>query len=103
ATTSNDFVYAGAVDEPRRRFDPLALTVMAAAVAALVGITSFLIYRLRTDPQAAQQPAQQPAADDSRLRDAIADVRKWIEESPRPAPPVAVKPPLPPRVLGPAP
>jgi hypothetical protein len=73
------------VEEPRRRFDRLALTVMAVALAAIVGIASFLVYRLRTDTQ-----SPQPVAGDEHLRDAIAEVRKWIEESPRPAPPVAV-------------
>jgi len=79
---------------PRRRIDRLALTIMAAALAAVVGIAAFLIYRLRTD---APRP-QQPAAGEERLREAIADVRKWIEESPRPAPPQTVKPaPVPPQ------
>ena len=83
---------------PRRRIDRLALTVMAVALAAVVGISAFIVYKLRTDAQPAQ-----PAAEDSQLRDAVAEVRKWIEESPRPAPPATVKPAPPPAVVKPAP
>lgn len=78
------------MDEPRPRLNRLALTVMAVALAAVVGIASFLVYRLRVD-----SPPPQPVAEDSTLRDAIAEVRKWIEDSPRPAPPpVTVAPPV---------
>jgi hypothetical protein len=84
------------VAEPRRRFDPLALTVLSVAVAVIVVISAFLIYRLRSDEP---PPATAP---DTRLRDAVAEVEKWIEsmQTPPPAvkpapPPVAVAPPKP--------
>jgi hypothetical protein len=71
------------VDQPRRRLDPLALTVLSAALAAIVGIAAFLIYRVRSDAL----PAQPPATADEHLREAIAEVRKWIEQPPAVAPP----------------
>jgi hypothetical protein len=87
---------------PRRRLDPLALTVMAVALAAVVGISSYLVYRLRSD---ASPP---PEAGDARLRDAVAEVEKWIEGMKAPPPPPVAKPPLakpapPPPMTKPAP
>ena len=84
---------------PRRRLDPLALTVMAVALAAVVGIASYLVFRLRSD-------APPPEAGDARLRDAVAEVEKWIEGMKAPPPPVAKPPvakPAPPPSLQPAP
>jgi len=88
------------VDQPRRRLDPLALTVLSAALAAIVGIAAFLIYRVRSDTPSAQPPVSA----DEHLREAIAEVRKWIEDSPRSAPPQTVKPaPVPPAPAPPPP
>ena len=64
------------MDEPRRRLDPAALVVHGAALAAILGIALFVLYEMRSAPS----PAPVAAPDESKLQDAVAEIRKWIEE-----------------------
>jgi len=91
-------------DEPRKRLDRPALVFHGIAIAAIVGIAVFLLYRMGREPERPRQ-----AAEDSRLQDAVTDIRKWIEEKrseaqPEPAPPAPSRrqlpPDLPPAVPG---
>ena len=71
--------------DERPRLDPGALAFHGIAIAAVLGIAVFLLYRIGSEPE-----PPKPVAEDSRLQDAVTDIRKWIEEkraepeSPRP-------------------
>ena len=72
-------------DEPRKRLDRPALVVHGIAIAAIVGIAAFVLYKMGS------QPEPQQAAQDRGMQDAVSDIRKWIEEKrtelqPEPAP-----------------
>ena len=77
--------------EPRRRFDPLAVAFVAAGLVVIVAVAVYLFYRLRTDI-----PQTPPAQKDGQITQAVTDVRAWLESvrPPRPAPPVEKKLPL---------
>jgi hypothetical protein len=77
------------VDQPRRRLDPLAVAIHAIAIAAIVGIGAFLLFQMRSAPDAPTAASQ-----DRRLENAVAEIRDWlaqqrIEPSAKPEPPAA--------------
>jgi hypothetical protein len=75
-------------EPPRKRFDAATLAFHGTAIALVVVIAGYLLYKVRTDPE----PAPVTAKDGS-VADVASDIRKWIEDkraelqpSPPPAP-----------------
>jgi hypothetical protein len=83
------------MEEPqRKRFNPVTVAVHGTAIALLLGIAGYLVYKVRSDP--APTPAK--ATPDRSLQDAVSDIRKWIEDKRvelQPPPPAPAKPQAP--------
>src|SRR3954465_9514923 len=89
------FVYAAGVDKPpRRQIDPVALAVLSVAVTVVVVVVGYLAYRMSSDP-AAEVPPAAKGPTDTRLADAVSEVRSWLESKRSPAPPPAAPAPRP--------
>lgn len=77
-------------DEPRKRFDPVALAVLGTGAAVAVALAIYLGMKVSSAPPA------QPTADQTALSDAASAVSKWIEaQRTRQAAPPAAKPSAP--------
>jgi hypothetical protein len=95
-------------EPPRKRFAAAAVGFHGTAIAVIVGLGLYLLYKIISDPATTSVPV----AEERRLQDAVSDIRKWIDEkrteppaqAPKPPPRAAAPPPsTPPAMSHPAP